>query len=279
MGEKNTKMKPLIIGFGSVGKTIYEVVKGVYPETQWLDVKPKKIKEPIDIMHICYPASQPKQFEETTIAYIKKFNPKTITIINSTVPPGTTNRIYQATKKPIVHSPVRGLHSSLKRHIFRFTKYIGAPKREWAEIAKEHFESLGIECYICRSPLETEVGKILDTTQHAYMIAFSQEMHRWCRELGADFNEAVTHFNMTYESGKDPKKHPPRPMLFPDVIGGTCLIPNINLLKTKVDSKFLQLILDSNEKRKEEMENMTTKKEVTQIKKAIEEYYSREQSQ
>lgn len=275
MGEKNEKMKPLIIGFGSVGKAIYEVVKGVYPETQWLDVKPKKIEEPIDIMHICYPASEPKQFEEATIAYVKKFNPKMITIINSTVPPGTTNRIYQATKKPIVHSPVRGLHSSLKRHIFRFVKYIGAPKHEWAEIAKEHFESLGIECHICRSPLETELGKILDTTQHAYVIAFSQEMHRWCKELGADFNEAVIHFNMTYESGKDPKKHPPRPTLFSGIIGGACLMPNIDLLKTKIDSKFLQLIIDSNEKRKKEMEDEAMRREVTQIKKTVEEYYSK----
>lgn len=276
MGEKDSKMKPLIVGFGTVGKAIYEIVKGVYLETQWLDVKPKKIREPIDIMHICYPVSQPKQFEETTIAYIRRFSPKIITIINSTVPPGTTDKIYQATKKPIVHSPVRGLHSVLRRHIFRFTKYIGAPRREWAEIAKEHFESLGIECYICRSPLETELGKILDTTQYAYAIAFSQEMHRWCRELGVDFNEAVTHFNMTYERGKDLKRHPSRPILFPDIIGGTCLIPNINLLKTKVDSKFLQLILDSNEKRKKEMADATLRKEVNQIKKTVEEYYSKE---
>jgi len=275
MGEKNAKMKPLIIGFGNVGRAIYEIVRGVYPETQWLDVKPKEIEEPIDIVHICYPVSQPEQFEETTIAYVRRFNPKMVTIINSTVPPGTTNRIYQATKKPIVHSPIRGLHSSLKRHIFRFTKYIGAPKHEWAEMAKEHFESLGIECHICRSPLETEVGKILDTTQYAYMIAFSQEMHRWCRELGADFNEAVIHFNMTYESGKDPKKHPPRPILFPDIISGTCLMPNIDLLKTKVDSKFLQLVIESNKKRKREMEDMTIRKEVNQIKKTTEEYYSK----
>jgi len=269
-------MKPLIIGFGTVGKAIYEIVKGVYPETQWLDVKPKKIREPIDIMHICYPVSQPKKFEETTIAYIRRFSPKIITIIDSTVQPGTTDKIYQATKKPIAHSPVRGLHSALERHIRRFTKYIGAPRREWAEIAKEHFESLGIKCYICRSPLETELGKILDTTQYAYAIAFSQEMHRWCKELGVDFNEAVTHFNMTYESGKDPKKHPPRPILFPDIIGGTCLVPNINLLKTKVDSKFLQLILNSNEKRKKEMEDAAIKKEVNQIKKTVNEYYLKE---
>jgi UDP-N-acetyl-D-mannosaminuronate dehydrogenase len=275
MGEKGQKMKPLIIGFGSVGKAIYDIVKEAYPETEWLDVKQKKIKEPVDIIHICYPVSQPEKFEDTTVAYIKRFNPKKVTIINSTVPPGTTNRIYNATKMAVVHSPVRGLHTSLKRHIFRFVKYIGAPKREWAEIAKEHFESLGIECYICRSPLETELGKILDTTQYAYMIAFSQEMHRWCRELGVDFNEAIMHFNITYENGKDPKKHPSRPILFPDIIGGTCLIPNINLLNTKIDSKFLQIILDSNEKRKKEMEDITVRKEVARIKEAVEEYYSK----
>jgi len=43
-------------------------------------VKPKKIKETIDIMHICYPVSQPKQFEEATMAWRENM-PKKVLIL------------------------------------------------------------------------------------------------------------------------------------------------------------------------------------------------------
>ena len=41
-----------------------------------------------------------------------------------------------------------------------------------------------------------------------------------------------------------------KPLHYPDVIGGHCLIPNAELLLNSYDSKFLRLILKLNEKRK-----------------------------
>jgi hypothetical protein len=43
--------------------------------------------------------------------------------------------------------------------------------------------------------------------------------------------------------------------MFPGVIGGHCLIPNTELLLKSYDSDFLRLILESNQKRKEEIKD------------------------
>jgi hypothetical protein len=53
--------------------------------------------------------------------------------------------------------------------------------------------------------------------------------------------------------------------MFPGVIGGHCLIPNTELLLKAYDSEFLRLILESNEKRKEEVKDKTVKAEVQKV--------------
>jgi len=61
-----------------------------------------------------------------------------------------------------------------------------------------------------------------------------------------------------------------RPLMFPGVIGGHCQIPNIELLLKTYDSKFLKIILESNEKRKEEVKNREITEEIEEIKKRVE---------
>ena len=61
-----------------------------------------------------------------------------------------------------------------------------------------------------------------------------------------------------------------RPVMFPDVIGGHCLIPNTELLLKSYDSEFLRLILESNEKRREEVKDEGVRREVEKIKGRVE---------
>jgi len=61
-----------------------------------------------------------------------------------------------------------------------------------------------------------------------------------------------------------------RPVMFPDVIGGHCLIPNTELLLKSYDSEFLRLILKSNEKRKSEITDEKVKEEIEKVKKKVE---------
>jgi hypothetical protein len=58
--------------------------------------------------------------------------------------------------------------------------------------------------------------------------------------------------------------------MFPGVIGGHCILPNIELLLKSYDSMFLRLVLKSNEKRKEEVKDESVWSEVEKIKKRVE---------
>jgi len=84
-------------------------------------------------------------------------------------------------------------------------------------------------------------------------------MHRISRAFGADFNEAVDFLEDTHRQRFD------RPVMFPGVIGGHCLIPNTELLLKSYDSDMLRLILESNEKRKEEIKDKTVKEEADKV--------------
>ena len=60
-----------------------------------------------------------------------------------------------------------------------------------------------------------------------------------------------------------------RLVMFPGVIGGHCLIPNVELLLKYYNSEFLQLILESNEKRKGEIKNKRVRDEIKKVKEKI----------
>jgi len=60
-----------------------------------------------------------------------------------------------------------------------------------------------------------------------------------------------------------------RPIHFPGVMGGHCLIPNAELLLESYDSEFIRLILRSNEKRKEEIKDPEVVEEVGKIEERV----------
>lgn len=93
------------------------------------------------------------------------------------------------------------------------------------------------------------------------MVACFQEMQRISRHFGAEFDDVVDFIEDTHRVRFD------RPVMFPGVIGGHCLIPNVELLLESYDSEFLKLILKSNEKRKEEIKEKSVKEEVEKVRK------------
>lgn len=271
-----SKEKVLIVGLGEVGHALFELFKesgkfAVYG----FDVDKRKMKEiagetelpeKVDVMHICYPCYEEKKFIQTTLNYIEKFKPK-LTIIESTVPPKTTQKIYESSNSPIAHSPIRGMHKTLetmKRDILFWSKYVGGATRESAGLARRHYEKLGLRVKVLRNSVETELAKLFETTYRAWMIACFQEMHRISRHFGADFDEAVDMLEDIHRARFN------KPLHYPDVIGGHCLIPNTELLLKSYDSEFLRLILESNEKRKEEIRDEGVRGEVEKVRKRAE---------
>ena len=73
--------------------------------------------------------------------YINNYKPK-ITIIHSTVLPGTTKKINRF---DIAYSPIIGTHPDLFDSIKTFTKFIGANDKSSLKFVKKHFKSLKIK--------------------------------------------------------------------------------------------------------------------------------------
>jgi len=274
-GEHMPKEKVLIVGLGEVGHSLFELFKesGKF-DVYGLDLDKEKMQKvgcsrelpkTVNVMHICYPCTQQEKFVQITSEYINKIKPK-LTIIESTVPPSTTQKISEKSKSPIVHSPIRGMHKTLetmKKDILFWSKYIGGTTKESGDAARKHFEKLGLKIKVLKSPVETELAKLFETTYMAWMIVCHQEMHRISRHFKADFNEVVDMLEDIHRFRLN------KPLHFPDVIGGHCLIPNTELLMGVYDSELLRLILKSNEKRTEEIKDKTVQEEVEKVKRRV----------
>lgn len=271
--KKQTSGKPivLVVGLGEVGGALFELLKesGKF-EVYGLDVDKGKMREfkqgnlpkKVDILHICIGCTSQGRFVETTAGYIKRFKPQ-LAIVDSTVPPGTTQKINTLSEGHLAHSPVRGMHKgreTMKSYLRFLTKYVGGVNTESAKLASRHFEELGLKTKVVKSPMETELAKLFETTYRAWMIACFQEMHRISRHFRADFDEVVNFLEDTHQIRFD------RPIMFPGVIGGHCLVPNAELLLKSYDSEFFRLILESNERRKEEVKDKDVMNEVEKVK-------------
>lgn len=258
--------KVLVLGLGEVGSAIYSIVKEAGYEVFGYDSNPVKsinrleeIRTPIDVMHVCYPFSE--TFVEITVSYIKMFKPDLV-IIESTVAPGTTEEVYSRIGVDIVHSPIRGKHPNLKKHIKFWTKWIGPVTPEAGKKAKEYYESLGLKVRIAKSPRETELAKLIETTYRALLIAWWQEVHRIARHFKTDLTEIVEFIAEVHRVLGD------RPVYYPGFIGGHCLVPNTRIMQRIYPwNPLWSFILESNEKRARELENPEIIKEVEVVKK------------
>jgi len=267
-----TKETVLVVGLGEIGRTLFELLKEKDSFTVYgLDLDETKMRAAgqdnsklpteVDTMHVCLPCKNQDVFVATVASYAKHFKPKLL-IINSTVLPGTTKKVQQSCKCLVAHSPARGVHKSpehMKWELKRWTKYVGGADTKAAEAARKHFEKMGLKVKTLKSCAETELAKLFETTYRAWMIACFQEMHRISRNFGAEFDDVVDFLEDTHRVRLD------RPIMFPGFIGGHCLIPNTELLLQSYDSEFLRLILESNQKRKEELKDKTLQKEAEKI--------------
>ena len=225
----------LIVGLGEVGKPLFEIVKTQH-EVFGVDIDLTAPLNRCDVMHICFPFREQK-FADQVVEYIGQYQP-TLTIINSTVAPGTSRRIARESGMAVVNSPVRGKHARMREEMLHYTKFIGALDAESGALASQHFESVGIKSKVLGSPETTEIAKLTETTYFGVLIAWAQEVERYCKDLGANYDEVISFY-------EEIKFFPPV-KYFPGVIGGHCVMPNIDILLQKFPSGLLQAVVESN---------------------------------
>ncbi|UCE95411.1 MAG: GDP-mannose dehydrogenase [Candidatus Bathyarchaeota archaeon] len=264
----------MIVGLGEVGLPLFELLKEcnsfqVYgfdiDKARMSSISQKTMPDKVDILHICIPCINRDKFVSSVENYVNQFEPKLV-IINSTVSLGATQEIRKRCNCLVAHSPVRGIHRNfgrMKQDLKLWTKYVGGVDEESGEAARKHLERAKFKTRILKGCGETELAKLFETTYRAWMIACFQEMHRISRQFETDFNDVVDFLEDTHRGRFD------RPVMFPGVIGGHCLIPNAELLLKSYDSEFIRLIFKSNEMRKKEIRDQHVMKEVEEVKKRV----------
>ena len=229
------------MGLGEVGKPLFALLSEHY-EVVGVDVDtPAETIGTFDVLHICYPF-QIANFIGETVRYIDLLKPA-LTIIDSTVAVGTTRAIAERTHSSIVHSPVRGKHTRMLDELRKYKKFIGASDPASGEAAARHFAYAGINTAVLSSPEASELAKLTETTYFGLLIAWAQEIERYCDQAGLSYDQIVSFYD---EIGFFP---PIR--YFPGLIGGHCVMPNIKLLRQFNDSALLQMIELSNEMKRD----------------------------
>jgi len=237
-----------ILGVGEVGGAIKKIA-GENHIVFTANRKNDSIKgNKIDVLHICIPYNG--DFIKNVIKAIKDYIP-TLTIIDSTVPLGTTYKIYNKTKALICHSPIRGIHPNLYQGIKTFVKYVGPTSVEAGKMAKKYYQDLGIKTQLFKDSKTTEISKLMDTTYYGWNIIFQKEMYKICNENNIPFEEAYTKWNETYNRGYKKLKmpHVVRPVLknYSGKIGGHCVISNCQILEKTLTNPISKIILKQNE--------------------------------
>jgi UDP-N-acetyl-D-mannosaminuronate dehydrogenase len=227
----------LIVGLGEVGRPLMDLITP-HHHTYGIDIqKPGDIPR-CEIMHICFPYVDRAKFISEAKRYIATYTPG-LTIINSTIGPGTTREIAEQSGTDVVYSPVRGKHAKMKQDMLHYVKFVGAFSAAAGEKACHHFQSIGMRTKLLSSPEAAELAKLTETTFFGVMIAWAQEIERYCKKYGANYDEVVSFYE---EIGFFPPVK-----YFPGVIGGHCVMPNIKILKQHFHSGILDAVEKSNE--------------------------------
>jgi UDP-N-acetyl-D-mannosaminuronate dehydrogenase len=226
----------VVVGLGEVGRPLLECLSEYY-QVIGVDVSPPAAAiGKVDILHVCYPF-EIKDFVGETARYIELFKPR-LTVINSTVGVGTTRTIAEQTGARLVHSPVRGKHVRMKQELRTYTKFVGGMDHVSSKHAAEHFASAGFKTRILSAPEATELAKLSETTYFGLLIAWSQEIERYCDKTDQAYEEIISFYEEI--------AYLPATKFFPGIIGGHCVMPNIEILRRFDDSALLRALETSN---------------------------------
>ena len=230
----------VVVGLGEVGRPLYELIRKTHDVTG-IDVAPVALPEPgsVDVMHICFPF-EIDDFVGETARYIELLQPR-LTVVNSTVAVGTTRAIHARTGARIAYSPVRGKHARMLDELTAYVKFVGGIDDATAQEAAGHFESVGMRTRVVATVEAAELAKLTETTYFGVLIAWAQEVERYCDRFDVDYEDVAAFYEEI--------DYLPRVRFFPGVIGGHCVMPNIEILRGIFESGLLDAIRSSNDEK------------------------------
>jgi UDP-N-acetyl-D-mannosaminuronate dehydrogenase len=237
--DTRAKEVTIVVGLGEVGRPLYEILGQTY-DCVGVDIDSIRVTRPCSVMHICIPYQIP-DFVGAASAYVAKYKPQ-LTVINSTVAPGTTQAVAASSRSQVVYSPVRGKHARMQSDLLRYRKFVGADDAKARDVAIAHFAGAGFKTDQFASSTAGEVAKLLETTWLGVLVAWAQEAERIGLVHGASYDE----INAFVEEIDFLPHH-----ITPGFIGGHCVMPNIQILRSQYRSQFLDAIVESNARKAE----------------------------
>src|SRR6266568_5801634 len=166
----------IVVGLGEIGRPLLTILSRRFV-CKGIDIEPVDIVEPCSVMHICFPYQIP-DFVTTVSSYIRKYRPQ-LTIVHSTVVPGTTRQIYESTASSVAYSPVRGKHSHMEHDMLRYKKFVAGVDPLVSRLAMAHLSEAGFTTDTFKTPEMGELTKLLETTWFGVLIGWTQEMERF----------------------------------------------------------------------------------------------------
>lgn len=226
-------MTDIILGMGEVGETLFDLLVDRKFDCIGIDLDNSKCKnytenkiiENPQYLHVCLPGELEK-FTDIVIEWINKIKNIQVVVIHSTVKPGTTKTIQERSSIPILFSPVRGVHRRFLDDIKKYTKFISFDNTEINSEIKKDLENRFEKVEWMSTTKTAELAKILvDTTYYGWLINYAQITKMICEKENVDFDEMWKFADEIHENLGN------RPKMFPGIIGGHCVIPNLNLIE------------------------------------------------
>jgi len=239
--------KQLVVGLGEIGTPILKLIKKRFTATGY-DINTRlmnqkefeKLKNYQTIfVHICIPFSS--NFEKSVIDIVKDYNPKCV-VIHSTISPHTTEKLQKKLRIPVIYSATRGVHKRMLYDLKRYTKFFAvepnAPNKTWASLEfSKTMKKIGIKTKKMSKPLALELAKIIvDTSYYGWLINYAQLSKMIANENNVDYDEMWTFADEIHKFLGN------RPKMFPGLIGGHCILPNLDL----INDSTLKLIKEIN---------------------------------
>lgn len=225
----------VVVGMGEVGAPLFRILRRSYRCLD-VDIQPVDLPWPCSVLHICYPF-QIRDFVGTTARYIEKYQPA-LTIINSTVAPGTTTKVSMTTGAAVAYSPVRGKHAKMEQDMLFYRKFVGADDPAVRGLGLAHFEHAGFKTGTFPTALAGELAKLIETTWLGILVGWAQEVERVAASYGTTYEDVNEFIKEIAFLPND---------VYPGVIGGHCVMPNIAILRSLLQSDFLDAVARSND--------------------------------
>lgn len=236
----------VVAGCGEIGGPLFRLARGGFADVIAEDPRlgpPPQPRHPVAALHVALPGSIP-DFHGAVVSYAGKYDPDVV-LVHSTTHPGTTDRLVEALGADrVVHAQVHGKHAGgrMRRDMLFHPKFVATSSDAAFEKARAVLAHMGHppdEVRRLTKPLAGEISKLLATSCFGYLVAWAQEVERLADRAGVDYDELMSFAVLDTQDFQVRGK-------FPGVLGGHCVMPNIEILRASFPSPFWELVYQSN---------------------------------